>query len=97
MGDLGSSINLSLGLRNNLSRLHVIIIDNELEGPILVILEVFEPIMKVVAETLVGLHQVVGHAPTLSCSSPSRILLLRASDIRCLLTVGALLRFRILR
>ena len=80
---LGTSINLSLGLCNNLSRLHVIIIDNELEGPILVVFKVFEPIMKIVAKTLVGLHQVVGHAPTLSRPSPSRsLLLLCARNIR---------------
>ena len=92
--DLGSSINLSLRLLNDLSRLHVIIIDNELKGPILVILEVFEPIMEVVAETLVGLHQVVGHATPLGRPSPSRILLLCAGNI--LLAVRALLRLRIL-
>jgi hypothetical protein len=39
--DLGSSVNLSLRLRNNLSRLYVIIIDDELEGPILIVLKVF--------------------------------------------------------
>ena len=91
---LGGSINLSLGLLNDLPRLHVIIINYELKGPILVILEVFEPIMKVVAETLVGLDQVVGHAAPLGCPSPSRILLLCAGNI--LLAVGALLRLRIL-
>jgi len=57
--DLGSSINLSLRLLNDLPRLHIIIIDDELKGPILVILEVFEPIMEVVAETLIRLNQVV--------------------------------------
>jgi len=87
--DLRSSINLSLCLLNDLPRLDVIIIDNELEGPILVVLEVFKPIMKVVAETLVGLNQVV--SATLCRPSPSRILLLCAGNI--LLAVGALLRF----
>ena len=76
MWDLGSSIYLCLGLRCDLSSLDIIFIDDELEGPIFVVLEVFEPIVKIISEPFVGLHKMLWQTAPLSGPSSIRICLL---------------------
>jgi hypothetical protein len=80
---LGPSIYLGLGLGCDLASLDVIIVNNELKCPILIVLEIFEPVVKVVPEPFVWLNQVFGH-PSAPLSGPTTII---RADIGRLLAV----------
>lgn len=91
---LGCSIYLGLGFYRNLSSLDVIFIDDELKGAVLIILEVLEPIVKIVPKALIRLNKIFRHARTSTLSrAPSIIIrcVLITGKIGCLLAVGSFL------
>lgn len=88
---LGCSIYLSLSFHRNLSSLYVIFIDDELKSAVLIVLEVLQPIMKIVPKAFVRLNKIFWHSPSSTLGRSSFIIIgciLIAINIGCLLAVG---------
>ena len=72
---LGCRIYLCLGFYRNLSCLYVIFIYDELKSTVLIVLEVLEPIMKIVPEAFIRLNEVFMHARTSTLSRTPSIII----------------------
>lgn len=68
MWDFWSCFNLSLSFDSHLPSLYLVLIDNELKCAILIIFKILEPIVKIIAEPLVRLNEMIRHSTILSCS-----------------------------